>query len=119
MLQLGAVLAEVLDQGRHEVLAGGQDGAEAQLLLGPRGHPAGDLGALLEQADHVGGVARVGRPAAVGRTLRPARSVSSTPSSRSSAATAALTLGCVTYSSCAAAVTEPCLTTARKAVSWV
>ena len=64
--------------------------------------------------------ARYASPAAaVGRTERPARSVSSTPSSRSSAATAAETDGCVTYSSAAAAVTDPCRTTARKALSWV
>ena len=51
--------------------------------------------------------------------LRPARSVSSTPSSRSSAATAAETDGWVTTSSSAAAVTEPLRTTARNAESWV
>ena len=58
-------------------------------------------------------------PAAVGRTVRPARSVRRTPSSRSSADTAAETDGCVTTSSCAAAVTDPRRTTVRKACSWV
>ena len=59
MLQLGAVLAEVLDQGRHEVLAGRENGAEAQPLLSPGGDPPRGLGALLEQADDVAGIAGV------------------------------------------------------------
>lgn len=58
-------------------------------------------------------------PASVSRMPRPARSNSSQPSSRASAATAEETEGCVTTSSSAAAVTEPPRTTARKAVSWV
>jgi hypothetical protein len=47
-VQLGPVLAEVLDQGGHEVLAGGEDGGEPQALLGPRRHTLSDLGPLLE-----------------------------------------------------------------------
>src|SRR5919198_3009909 len=58
-------------------------------------------------------------PAGLGRTLRPTRSVSSTPSSRVRADTAADTDGCDTTSSSAAAVTEPVRTTARKLRSWV
>src|ERR671914_1902013 len=58
-------------------------------------------------------------PAGLGRTLRPTRSVSSTPSSRASADTAAETDGCDTTSSSAAAVTEPVRTTARKLRSCV
>src|SRR5436189_3445372 len=58
-------------------------------------------------------------PAALGRTLRPTRSVSSTPSSRVSADTAADTDGWDTTSSSAAAVTEPVRTTARKLRSCV
>src|SRR5918999_3222495 len=58
-------------------------------------------------------------PAGLGRTLRPTRSVSSTPSSRASADTAADTDGWDTTSSSAAAVTEPVRTTARKLRSWV
>src|SRR6188472_11582 len=58
-------------------------------------------------------------PAALGRTLRPTRSVSSTPSSRVSAETAADTDGWDTTSSSAAAVTEPVRTTARKLRSCV
>ena len=60
-VQLGPVLAEVLDQGRHEVLAGGEDGGEPQPLLGPRRHPPSDLGALLEEADDVARVAGIFR----------------------------------------------------------
>ena len=44
---------------------------EPQLLLGARGHPARDLGALLEQADHVGGVARVLAPGGGGPHAAP------------------------------------------------
>jgi len=55
----------------------------------------------------------------VGTTPRPARSISSTPSSRESAATAAETDGCVTQSWSAAAVTDPPRTTARKLISCV
>ena len=73
----------------------------------------------MQQAEDVGRVARVGLPAGVGLTLRPTRSVSFTPSSRSSAATAAETEGWVTTSSSAAAVTDPCRTTEMKAASWV
>ena len=51
--------------------------------------------------------------------MRPARSVSSTPSSRSSALIAAETDGWVTTSSAAAAVTEPRRTTVINAFSWV
>src|SRR5919106_2347968 len=58
-------------------------------------------------------------PAGLGRTLRPTRSVSSTPSSRVSAETAADTDGWDTTSSSAAAVTEPARTTARKLRSCV
>src|SRR5918995_5928550 len=58
-------------------------------------------------------------PAGLGRTLRPTRSVSSTPSSRVSADTAADTDGWDTTSSSAAAVTEPVRTTARKLRSCV
>src|SRR5436190_20094227 len=58
-------------------------------------------------------------PAALGRTLRPTRSVNSTPNSRVSADTAADTDGWDTTSSSAAAVTEPVRTTARKLRSCV
>src|SRR5919197_5899306 len=58
-------------------------------------------------------------PAGLGRTRRPTRSVSWTPSSRPSADTAADTDGCETTSSSAAAVTEPVRTTARKLRSCV
>jgi hypothetical protein len=50
---------------------------------------------------------------------RPTRSVSSTPSSRESAETAAEIEGCVTYSFSAAAETEPSRATARKLDSWL
>ena len=58
-------------------------------------------------------------PSSVSRMPRPARSNSSHPSSRSSAASAEDTDGCVTTSSSAAAVTDPPRTTARNVVSWV
>src|SRR5919198_4291513 len=58
-------------------------------------------------------------PAGLARTLRPTRSVSSTPNSRVSADTAADTDGWDTTSSPAAAVTEPVRTTARKLRSCV
>ena len=58
-------------------------------------------------------------PASVGRSPRPSRSSSFAPTSRSSAATAAETDGCVTNSSSAAAVTDPRRTTVRNAESWV
>jgi hypothetical protein len=58
-------------------------------------------------------------PAAVGRSPRPSRSSSFAPTSRSSAATAADTDGCVTNSSSAAAVTDPWRTTQTNAASWV
>ena len=58
-------------------------------------------------------------PAAVGLRLRPERSVSSTPSSRSRALIAADTEGWVTTSSRAAAVTEPRRSTVTKAFSCV
>ena len=58
-------------------------------------------------------------PAGLGRTLRPTRSVNSTPSSRASAETAADTDGWDTTSSSAAAVTDPVRTTARKLRSCV
>ena len=50
---------------------------------------------------------------------RPARSVSSTPTSRERADSAADTDGCVTTRSSEAARTEPAWTTARNACSWV
>lgn len=57
-------------------------------------------------------------PASVGRSPRPRRSRSGTPNDRSSARTWTLTVGCVTPSARAAAVTEPSRATASKYRRW-
>jgi hypothetical protein len=58
-VQLGPVLAKVLDQGGHEVLAGGENGRKTKALIGASRHAPSDLGALLEEADHMARVAGV------------------------------------------------------------
>ncbi len=112
-VQLGVVLAKGPDQRRQQVLADGGDRGDPQVAAGAAGDLARDLRTLPEQAEDVGRVARIGL-AGRGRPHVAADPLGSfTPSSRSSAATAAETEGWVTTSSSAAAVTDPWRTTDR------
>jgi hypothetical protein len=116
---IGLAIPERTEERRQQVLARGGHRGYPQRSVPPTGDPAHHLGTLLEQGEDVSGVAGVGLAAAVGLMLRPARSVRSTLSSRSSAATAAETEAGSPPAPRRRRSPIRWRTTARKAESWV